>query len=295
MWYYKTNEPLSCDDIKKWRKTCGIKLPEEYIACLTVTNGFTVDYCSTVGYFHIEPFHPERPVERCFSDSQLSSYKRKVPFKAAFGWINHHCLYYDAFSGELFMEHERYHFTPIKDFAAEVLDPVIEHLETKLKNEAVYQKLLEKSKDNPLRPMYDELLGFAGDGELPRMNILLDPPAAEEEIIKWEEANGMRLPEEYRNWLMISNGSYFENKFILSLDQLRKGYKLDPIDGVEYVIIVGLTGSFDYLVFNSQTGEYAVFTEDYELEEAAGFEEEVFEDAFEYLEERLEEEQNGDM
>ena len=282
-WYCETHEPLEYRDVKNWCKTYGIALPEEYIACLTITNGFTVDYCSTTGYFHIEPFHPERPLERSFSGSQLSSYKSRVPFKDAFGWLNHHCFYYDAFSGELFLEHERYHFTPIKDFAAEILDPVIKHLETELKNQPVYQKRLAESLNNPMRPLYDDLMKYVGDGALPARNIELAPPAAEEDIIKWENENGFMLPDEYRSWLMLSNGSFFGNKFILSLDQLQKAYKIDPIDGVEYVIICGLTGCFDYLMFNTETGEYAILTEDFEVEEAAGFEDDVFLDAFEYF------------
>ncbi len=56
---------------------------------------------------------------------------------------------------------------------------------------------------------------------------------------------------------------------------------------MEYIYLVGLTGCFDYLMFNVQTGEYVILTEDFELEEAAGFEDDVFLDAFEFMEERF--------
>ena len=34
----------------------------------------------------------------------------------------------------------------------------------------------------------------------------LYPPAAEEELSRWESANGIALPEELKNWYMLSNG-----------------------------------------------------------------------------------------
>ncbi len=289
-WYCAAGKPVSREKLEEWKKKYNISLPSEYIDILTVANGFTVDYSSTVGYFRIESFDTERDLEQCFTVNQLNMLKKKIPFKSCFGWINHHCLYFDVFSGQVFIEYERCKYQPVKDLAEEVLEPVIKHLEKELANSEKYRLLLEESMNNPLRPMYDRLLEFAGDGPLPKMNIVLEPPADEEALCRWEAENGMKLPQEYRNWVKISNGSEFGHKFILSLDALRKGYKLDPIDGVEYVILAGLTGCFDYLVFNSQTGEYAVYTEDFELEESAGFEEEIFEDAFEYMEEHMEEE-----
>ncbi len=287
-WYLKAGEPLTRDEIKAWSRREGVKMPEAYIACLTVANGFCVDYASTVGYFDIEQLRVGYSVKDSFSPDYQRMIAQRKPVKKCFGFINHKCLYYDLFSGEIFIEHKRYEYTPVRDFAVEILDPVIVYLETELRRQPEYARLLAESADNPMRALYDELMKYAGDGELPEMNIVVQPPAPEEEIVRWERENGMALPQEYRDWLKLSNGTCFANKTIVSLDGLRKELSLDPIDGVEYVIIAGISGSFDYLVFNSQTGDYAVLTEDFELEETAGFEAEIFEDGFEFLEDRIE-------
>ena len=236
----------------------------------------------------MEPFHPDWPLDRHFTADRMRQYEKKIPFKDCIGWLNHKCIYYDVFTRELFLEQQRYQYTPIRDFAAEILDPVIRYLEQELKMQPVYRQRMDENRQNPLTPMFDKLLKFAGNGDVPAMGIQLEPPASEEEIVRWEQENGMQLPAEYRNWIKLSNGSDFHYRFILSLERLRKAYSLDPIDGTEYVILAGISGCFDYLVFNSKTGEYKILTEDFDLEEAAGFEEEVFLSSFESMEEDME-------
>ncbi len=61
---------------------------------------------------------------------------------------------------------------------------MIRYLEKETERAIRGKQLLLNSKDNPLRPMYDKLLEFAGDGQLPKMNIVLNPPVSEEEIIE---------------------------------------------------------------------------------------------------------------
>ena len=287
-WYYDADAPLARQEILNWCKENGHLLPEAYIACLTVAGRFVVDYCSTTGYFRVERFHLDWPLDQYFTADHKRQFEKKIPFKECIGWLDHHCIYYDVFTRELFLEQQRYQYTPIRDFAAEILDPVIAYLEEQLTKQSVYRQLLEESKSNPLRPMYDQLLRFAGNGDVPAMGIQLEPPVSEEEIVRWEQENGMQLPAEYRNWIRISNGSEFHYRFILSLERLRGAYRLEPIDGTEYVILAGISGCCDYLVFNSQTGEYKVLTEDHDLRDAEGFAEEVFLDAFESMEEEME-------
>lgn len=291
-WYYKTNAPLSRSEIRKWCRKTGVVLPEAYITCLTVSNGFTVDFASVVGWFHLEPFDPDRMLDRFFTAERKRMFEKGIPFKSCFGWMSHHCIYFDVFTGELFLEQERYHYTPITDFVSEILEPVIRHLEIETERAVRGKQLLLESRNNPMRPLYDELLKFVGDGALPNLNIMLQPPASEAEICRWEQENGIRLPCEYRDWLKLSNGSSFQYKFILRLEHLRKAYPSEFIDGVEYMYLAGISGSFDYLMLNTQTGEYCILTENFELEEAVGFEEEIFEDAFEFLAELAAEQQD---
>lgn len=290
-WYAETHPPLPRAESAWWGIENGITLPEEYLVCLSLTNGFTVDYASTVGWFHLEPFHTDGGLERHFTDERIRMLKKHIPFKAPIGWINHQCIYYDVFTGELFLEHKRYHYTPIRDFASEILDRVITHLEEQRALDLRTQTLLAQNQDNPLRPLYDQLLAYAGDGALPKHNIVLPPPASEEEVAAWEAENGISLPEGYRDWLLLANGGEFANKFILPLRSLRKAYPSETIGDTEYIYLAGLTGCFDYLMLNASTGEYAVFTEEFELEEAADFETEVLLDAFEYFDEHEEEDE----
>ncbi len=101
-WYYETHEPISRSEINRWYYKTGMPFPEEYIACLSVTNGFRVDFSSTVGYFHIAPFPSGEYLERYFTTEMQKRSAQKISFKQSIGWINHRTIYYEVFTGKLF-------------------------------------------------------------------------------------------------------------------------------------------------------------------------------------------------
>ncbi len=288
-WYYKINKPLTQGEIFRWCRENNVFLPEEYVIFISMMNGFCVDYSSATGYFNICKFDTTATTDLLYSRTKEQMAERDERHikncKHCFGWLNHQCLYYNPYTAEIFIERKRYDYTPIEDFEKEILDCAIEYLEKQIELFSRKKQLLNKNLHNPLRPFYDKLLEYAETG---RLNIHLKPPATEAEIADCEKKNNIKLPEEYRNWIKLSNGGEFEHKFILSLEQLCTAYGIEEIDGVEYVILVGLTGCFDYLVFEKETGKYAVLTEEFAIEEASDFEDMVFNDAFEYMDEELE-------
>jgi hypothetical protein len=291
-WYYKTFEPLSEDSIRKWCKDNGAYLPEVLIMILTRTDSFCVDYASTTGYFHITSFSTEMTTEELFGRTREKMLARDYDYykncQVCFGWLHGQCLYYNPYTGEMFIEKERYQYTPIEDFEKEILDKVISWLEKKIVRFESKDALLSATIDNPLREQYEKLLEYRGDsGELNTSVVVYEPLSADE-IAEWETSHGIQLPQEYKDWLLLSDGADFSFKHIYSLEDLDPDNPaIGPDDDKEYIIIANLSGFSDCLVFDPDTAELFVLTDDGEREEG-DFVSDIFEDGFEYLEEELE-------
>ncbi len=288
-WYFKTNEPLNKKDIRKWCKSNGVYMPESFFTILTRTNGFCVDYSSTVGYFYINRFDVDSTTKSLYSRTKeemlAREYQHYKNCHSCFGCLNHQCLYYNPYTGEIFIEKERYKYTLIEDFEKEILDEVISYLEKKVIRFERKEKLLEENKkNNPMLEMYDKLLECRGNGDKINTGFDLYEPLTKEEIADWEKKHNIQLPQEYKDWLALSDGGSFANKWINSLENLHiENLTIDTDEGKDYIIIASLSLSSDYLLLDPETSELFVVTDDGDLEEG-DFVYHIFEEGFEYLE-----------
>ena len=291
-WYFKTNEPLNIKDIRKWCKSNGVSLPESFVTILTRTNGFCVDYSSTVGYFNINRFDVESTTNSLYSRTKeemlAREYKHYKNCHSCFGWLNHQCLYYNPYTGEIFIEKERYKYTLIEDFEKEILDKVISYLEKKVIRFERKEKLLEENKkNNPMLEMYEKLLELRGNSDNINTGFDLYEPLTKEEIADWEKKHNIQLPQEYKDWLALSDGGKFADKWINSLENLRiENLIIDTDEGKDYIVIASLSLSSDYLLLDPETSELVVVTDDGDLEEG-DFVYDIFEQGFEYFEGHL--------
>lgn len=87
--------------------------------------------------------------------------------------------------------------------------------------------------------------------------------AAPEYVIRdWERTHGTALPEQYRDWLMFSNGSQIHGQLvnIFGLDEIGKAYPFIP-DHLVY--ICDMVSDFEYLCFEKSTGRIVSFLDVY--------------------------------
>ena len=54
-WVYTVNEPVSEAELPGNKLRNGAILPEAYAECMKISNGFKVDFSSSVGYFSLDP------------------------------------------------------------------------------------------------------------------------------------------------------------------------------------------------------------------------------------------------
>ncbi|SHM69888.1 SMI1/KNR4 family protein [Ruminococcus flavefaciens] len=247
-WFYEINEPVSRVEISKHEYENDIVLPEAFRECLTVSNGFMVDHCSTVGYLELD---------------KLTCARHVTSKRQCIGWIRGCCLYYDHQNGDFFIERERYKYDLINDFCQEVLIPAEEYLKKQLSASERKYELLEKQKDNPYREYYDIVVSFMNKGN--EANI--DPPVSEEEIAEWEKTNNILLPESYKNWLLLANGMFFDGWDLYSLDEVAEKADTwyEEYEGEKYVFLASLTGCCDFLIGSVTTGKALELSEEYEI------------------------------
>lgn len=275
-WYCKCNEPVSLQEIDNHCSEKNVDIPDCIKELFSVSNGFTVDFCSTVGYFHMYPF------VNCSPEGTGSS--AYIPKQKTVGWVNHQCLYVDMKTGELTIEHERYHYTPVKDFCSEILEPVEDFLKKQLELSERKAELLENQRNNPFREYYDKLVSFNKD----KTNVTIYPPVTEDEISAYEQKYSIKLPEDYRNWILLSNGTSFNGFNVTKLENI--SYFLDKTyeyENENYIYLVSLTGCCDYLMGGLKSGRAMVLTEEYEWEDGEEMFEEYLKDAIEWYEEDI--------
>ncbi|MBP5606980.1 MAG: SMI1/KNR4 family protein [Lachnospiraceae bacterium] len=287
-WYVKTNAPLTKEEIRKWTWENYAHIPEEYINILLLTNGFCVDYDSTVGYFNLDPFSTDEDADSLYNRSREEMKERKYSSyencKPSFGWLNHRMLHYNPYTAEMFIEKERYKYEKIENFEKEILDEAIRYLETKLKRFEQKEDLLKAASANPFKEMYDKLLVYKEEKDEDFTHIYIHEPLGKEEIAAWEKEHQIRLPEDYKNWLQLSNGASFGNKEIYPLELVNtKELAIGPDDEKGYIVIADLSGYSDILVFDPETAELYVLDDDGGISEG-DFEIDIFEDGFDFLE-----------
>ncbi|MBQ8119103.1 MAG: SMI1/KNR4 family protein [Lachnospiraceae bacterium] len=287
-WYVKINEPLDKEAVQKWCEENYAYIPEEYVNMLTLTNGFCVDYASEVGYFTFYPFSADSDVNSLFNRSREEMQARKFSSyehcKPSFGWIDHKMLHYNPYTGEMFIERKRYDYEKIENFEKEILDEVIRYLETKLKRFEQKDELMKAAAANPLKEMYDELLRYRDEKNEAFESITVYEPLSKQEILAWERKHHMKLPEDYKKWLQLSNGAGFGHTYIYPLEEVHtEELAIGPDNEKEYVVIADLSYASDILVFDPETAELYVLDDDGEIRDG-DFEIDVFEEGFEFLE-----------
>ncbi|MBR1591645.1 MAG: SMI1/KNR4 family protein [Ruminococcus sp.] len=284
-WFCESHEPVSPEEISIYEHENNITLPDAFKECLKVSNGFMVDFGSTTGYFNL--FSLKNTVCAADDGKNCAPEKQRCIGWTGGGW----CLYYDTENGDFFIERERYKYELIKDFCGEILVPVKNYLEKQIRCSARKYELLEKQKDNPYREFYDTLVGYNQDGKCPAQ---LEPPASEKEISDFEKKYSIKLPEDYRNWLLLSNGGFFDGMQFYDLDMIAGhingknvvGMKPEEYEGEHYVYLAALTGCFDYLMGSIETGRPMVLTEDFEWEDGEYALDEYLDERIELYEER---------
>ena len=151
------------------------------------------------------------------------------------------------------------------------------YLEMKEKRFAQKDKNLKAATENPFMELYNKLLGFKDE-------VTIYEPLSKQEISKWEKKYSVKLPAEYKEWLLLSNGARFGNKYIYSLEQVNtEELAIGPNTEKGYVVIADLSGASDILVFDPETAELYVLDDDGDIREG-DFESDIFEDGFEDLE-----------
>ncbi len=268
-WHFRKSPPAALKEVRDCEYRLQMKLPKELKECLQMSNGIEIcfDYPhSVLSLYSLEA------ICRMTDDPK----KERIYFGHA-GYE----MYFHRTTGKILIEHERYQYDETEDFHTEVLQTVLLKMQNALMQIMRRDALLACQQQNPYRKYYDQLLSIYQQDQ---SVVTFCPPATEHEIVEWEKKNNAVLPQAYKDWLMLSNGSQFGHKHLLSLEQIET-YRSSPVyrDGVEYLTLVLLTGCFDHLMCNSQTGEMCILTEDFEWEELWSFDGEVFEEEIEYI------------
>lgn len=98
------------------------------------------------------------------------------------------------------------------------------------------------------------------------------PPATKEDIVAWENKNNAKLPEGYKNWLLLSNGlDVNHNGEIAGLEEIFK-FEIPEYEG--YYKIGSYIGDGSMLIFDKE-GKF------YEDDHCFGRKESSFEDFLE--------------
>ena len=113
---------------------------------------------------------------------------------------------------------------------------------------------------NTLKNEFDEIVKLCEErveeyGE--RASYFMEP-ATEEEILEWERKTGIRIPEDYRQWLKLTaNCQICSNIASLVFPELEQPDFLPD----DYVLIGYVVGDGEVLCFSKSTGEYITYFE----------------------------------
>ena len=287
-WKCKMSEPLNKEKTASWCRDNGVYLPEYYTAVLERTNGFSIGYSSPVGYFAIYRFNTDTTTKELYSrtkDEMLArEYRSYKHCQSSFGFLSPHGLYYNPYTGETYLKKGISQYTPVEDFEKEVLDEAICYLEKMVIRFERKDQLLAENINNPMRKMYDSVVELIEkEGDLNYSTIIYEP-LTHDEIAHWEEEHGIILPQDYKNWLFLSNGLRFADKTIYGLEDLdTDNTVIGPDDNKDYIMIASLSYSSDCLVFDPETSELFAIDDDGETEDGDFFYH-IFDEGFEYLE-----------
>ncbi len=116
------------------------------------------------------------------------------------------------------------------------------------------------TEDNELKDVIQELLEYCDvkeeDGELGRTSF--SEPVSEEEMLLWEEENGIKIPESYKSWLRFTGDCTIDGTTasFYSPKNFRTEFVPDDL-----VIIGEQVGDGEVVCFSKKTGEIVSFFE----------------------------------
>ncbi len=284
-WKLEIHDPIDVEELAKWCESNGVYLPDVYTMILARTNGFGISYDS-IHYINIYHFDVNDTTKDMYQRTREEMLGREYDYyincKPSLGWSNHQMLHYNPYTGELFIERERYKYDPVEDFEKEVLDVAIQYFETQERRLSQKDQTKDANKSNPMMKWYNKVLASLDDPELNSDAVLFEP-VPKKEIAAWEKKNDIKLPKDYKNWLMLSNGLEFADKIVYKLEELDlENPVTGPKDGKEYIVIASLSGASDCLVFYPTTKEVFKLTDDGEMR-TGDFVYHVIQEGFEYL------------
>ena len=83
-------------------------------------------------------------------------------------------------------------------------------------------------------------------------------PATEEEIVKWEEENNIKMPEDYKEWLKLTSSCQL--CFTIASFIFPQTEQIDFLPD-DYVLIGYVVGDGEVLCFSKSTGKYFTYFE----------------------------------
>lgn len=249
------------DEILAHEAALGIKIPNALKEILTVSNELTIDGCGLMHFYRLENCSLHGTGEGAYIPKYLT-------IGSVIG-VKGGSIYADLTTGIISVKADTSVYVPVGDFCNDILVPYENRLRKHLAALERKDELLEKQRDNPFREYYDTLVGYNenafGKGKHYPPAILY-PPASEEEISAWEQENNIVLPESYKNWILLSNGTGFNGWGVDSLDEVKNNLTDGTMEFDEgtYVLLASLTGGCDYLLGNIRTSEALELSEEYE-------------------------------
>ncbi len=212
-WHFRKSPPAALKEIRDCEYQSQIKLPKELKECLRISNGIEIRYdypYSVLTLYSLEAIcrMADDPKKECIY----------------FGNAGYE-MYFHRTTGKILIEHKRYQYDETEDFHTEILQTVLLKMKNALMQVMRRDQLIANQQQNPYRKYYDQLLSIHQQDQ----NIVtFCPPATEIEIAEWEMKHNAVLPRAYKDWLMLSNGSQFGHKNLLSLEQIET-YRSSPV------------------------------------------------------------------
>lgn len=282
--HMKCAEPHTMAEILAHEAKLGIKIPDAVKEILTVSDEIYIDGCGLMHFYGLKNCSLQGTGEGAYIPKYLTI-GSVIGAKGG-------SIYADLNTGILSVKVEPFVYEPVRDLCKDILEPYEKRLKKYLSALERKDELLEKQKDNPFREYYDTLVSYnkresGSDSIYPPVTIY--PPASEEDISSWEKENNVVLPESYKNWVLLSNGTFFNGWDVYSLDDIDLEEMTEEYDGEKYICLASLTGCCDFLLGGVETGKAVELSEDFEVDDGEDSLMFHLENMIEWYEEDLEE------
>lgn len=244
-WSFKQSPPLTPKKIRDFEYETGIVLPREYKVCLQYAGEFWMTHYYLRFY----------DLDMIIRLKEYADIKKENTI--GFGCIDIKSLQFDHRTGQLYMNYTNVHDSKLEPLNfREVLSETLEYLQNKLKRLLDGKRLLQNQLDNEFRDLYDRLCAL---NTYDQTYFYHAPPVTEEEICEWEKKHSIHLPDDYREWLKLTNGSSGGSTELYSLDAITEWFEYSYDEDVRKLIVFGsIIGDGTDLVFDSENGDIIV-------------------------------------